>query len=164
LLENYLEKLRIISLQFSYSEGVNLLWLTIEGFSMELDYPDDLKYLDSHEYVRLDGEIATIGISAFAIDQLGDIVFLELPEAGEALEVGESFGTIESVKAVEELYPPVAGTVIERNDAMIESPELIADDPYGEGWLLKVRVENPDQELADVMTAEEYRAQVEGDD
>jgi glycine cleavage system H protein len=131
---------------------------------MELEYPDDLKYLDTHEYVRLDGEIATIGISAFAIDQLGDLVFLELPEAGEAVEVGESFGTIESVKAVEELYPPVAGTVIERNDAMIESPELIADDPYGEGWLLKVRIDDPDLEMADVMTAVEYRAQVEGDE
>jgi glycine cleavage system H protein len=132
---------------------------------MELEYPDDLKYLDSHEYVRLDGEIATIGISAFAIDQLGDLVFLELPEAGDAIAVGKSFGTIESVKAVEDLYPPVSGTVIERNEAMIEAPELIADDPYGEGWLLKIRVENPDLEsVAEVLSASEYRAQVEGDD
>jgi len=129
---------------------------------MELEYPDDLRYLDSHEYVRLDGEIATIGISAFAIDQLGDLVFLELPEVGETLEVGESFGTIESVKAVEDLYPPVSGTVIERNDAMIDSPELIADDPYGEGWLLKVRVSDPDDALADTLSANEYRSQVEG--
>jgi glycine cleavage system H protein len=129
---------------------------------MELKYPEDLRYLDSHEYVRLDGEIATIGISAFAVDQLGDIVFLELPEVGETLEVGESFGTIESVKAVEDLYPPVSGTVIERNDAMIDSPELIADDPYGEGWLLKVRVSDPDDALADTLSADEYRSQVEG--
>ena len=83
---------------------------------MDLEYPEDLKYLDTHEYVRLDGEIATIGISAFAIDQLGDIVFLELPEVGDAVDVGESFGTIESVKAVEDLYPPVSGTVIECNE------------------------------------------------
>lgn len=131
---------------------------------MEFEYPEDLKYLDSHEYVRLDGEIATIGISAFAIDQLGDLVFLELPEAGEAIVVGQSFGSVESVKAVEDLYPPVAGTVIERNDAMIEAPELIAADPYGEGWLLKIRVENPDLDLADVLSASEYRSQVEGDD
>lgn len=131
---------------------------------MELEYPEDLKYLDSHEYVRLDGEIATIGVSAFAIDQLGDIVFLELPEVGDALEVGENFGTIESVKAVEDLYPPVSGTVIERNEEMIESPESIAEDPYGEGWLLKVRVDNPDDELTDTLSAAEYRAQVEGEE
>lgn len=131
---------------------------------MELEYPEDLKYLDSHEYVRLDGEIATIGVSAFAIDQLGDIVFLELPEVGDALEVGESFGTIESVKAVEDLYPPISGTVIDRNEEMIESPESIAEDPYGEGWLLKLRVDNPDDELTDTLSAAEYRAQVEGED
>lgn len=131
---------------------------------MELEYPEDLKYLDSHEYVRLDGEIATIGVSAFAIDQLGDVVFLELPEVGDAVEVGETLGTIESVKAVEDLYPPVSGTVIERNEAAIESPEGLAEDPYGEGWLLKVRVDNPDDEMADVMSAQEYRALVEGMD
>lgn len=131
---------------------------------MELEYPEDLKYLDTHEYVRIDGEIATIGISAFAIDQLGDVVFLELPDVGDAVEVGESFGTVESVKAVEDLYPPVSGTVIERNEAAIESPEMIAEEPYGEGWLLKVRLDNPDEELADVLSAGEYRAQVEGED
>lgn len=129
---------------------------------MALEYPEDLKYLESHEYVRLDGEIATIGISAFAVDQLGDIVFLELPEIGDALEKDESFGSIESVKAVEDLNAPVSGTVIERNEAMIESPELITDDPYGEGWLLKVRINNPD-ELIDAMSANEYREQVEGE-
>jgi glycine cleavage system H protein len=131
---------------------------------MELEYPDDLRYLDTHEYVRLDGEIATIGVSAFALDQLGDLVFLELPEVGDSLEVGESFGSIESVKAVEDLYPPVSGTVIERNEAMINSPELIPDDPYGEGWLLKLRVDNPDDALNDTLSASEYRANVEGDE
>ncbi|MFM8309349.1 MAG: glycine cleavage system protein GcvH [Microcystis aeruginosa] len=130
---------------------------------MELEYPEDLRYLETHEYVRLEGEIATLGISAFAVDQLGDIVFLELPELGEALEVGSSFGTIESVKAVEELYPPVSGTVVDRNQAMIDSPELIADDPHGEGWLLKVRVENPGTALADTLSASEYRDQVAGE-
>ena len=131
---------------------------------MELEYPDDLKYLDTHEYLRLEGEIATIGLSAFALDQLGDIVFLELPEIGDAVEVEETFGTIESVKAVEDLYAPVSGKVIERNDAAIESPENIAEDPYGEGWFLKVRVDNPDKELVNVLSADEYRAQVEGEE
>lgn len=129
---------------------------------MSFEYPQDLKYLDSHEYVRLDGDIATIGISEFAVDQLGDIVFLELPEIGEAIAVGETFGTIESVKAVEELNSPVTGTVIERNDALIESPEQVADDPYGEGWFLKVRI-NDAAEIEDAMTADEYRALVEGE-
>jgi len=129
---------------------------------MALEYPDDLKYLDSHEYVRLDGEIATIGISAFAVDQLGDIVFLELPEIGDKLVKGETFGTVESVKAVEDLNAPVTGTVIERNTAMVDAPEQVAEDPYGEGWLLKLRVDDSD-ELEEALSAEEYRQQVEGE-
>ena len=129
---------------------------------MALEYPNDLKYLDSHEYVRLDGEIATIGISAFAIDQLGDIVFLELPEVGDAVTKGENFGTVESVKAVENLYSAVTGTVVERNDAVVDSPEEVVKDPYGEGWLLKVRVNDPG-EADDALSADEYRAQVEGE-
>jgi glycine cleavage system H protein len=129
---------------------------------MSFEYPQDLRYLDSHEYVRLDGDIATIGISEFAVDQLGDIVFLELPEIGEVIAIGETFGTIESVKAVEELNSPVTGTVIERNDALIESPEQVADDPYGEGWFLKVRI-NDATEIEEAMTADQYRALVEGE-
>lgn len=129
---------------------------------MALKYPDDLKYLDTHEYIRLEGEIATIGISAFAVDQLGDIVFLELPEVGATLEKGATFGTVESVKAVEDLKAPVTGTVIERNDAIVESPENLAEDPYAEGWLLKVRVNNP-SEVDDALSAEEYRQMVEGE-
>ena len=128
---------------------------------MALEYPDDLKYLDTHEYIRLEGEIATIGISAFAVDQLGDIVFLELPEVGATLEKGETFGTVESVKAVEDLKAPVTGTVVERNDAIVESPENLAEDPYAEGWLLKVRVDNP-SEVDDALSVEEYRLMVEG--
>ncbi len=128
---------------------------------MSFEYPQDLKYLDSHEYVRLEGEIATIGITEFAVDQLGDIVFLELPEIGDAIAKGETFGSIESVKAVEELNAPVSGTVIERNQTLIDSPEQVADDPYGEGWFLKVRVNDLD-EIEDVLTADEYSAQVEG--
>lgn len=131
---------------------------------MEIEYPEDLKYLDSHEYVRFDGEIATIGVSAFAIDQLGDVVFLELPEVGDAVETAETFGTIESVKAVEDLYPPVSGTVIERNDTAVDAPETLAEDPFGEGWLIKVKVDNPDDELEDVLSAAQYRSLVEGID
>jgi glycine cleavage system H protein len=129
---------------------------------MALTYPDDLKYLDTHEYIRLEGEIATIGISAFAVDQLGDIVFLDLPEVGAELEKGEAFGTVESVKAVEDLKAPITGTVLERNDAIVESPENLADDPYAEGWLLKVRVDNP-SEADDALSAEKYRQMVEGE-
>lgn len=128
---------------------------------MTLEYPQDLRYLDSHEYVRLDGEVATIGISAFAVDQLGDIVFIEVPAEGEILSKGEILGTIESVKAVEDLYVPISGTVIERNSTVIDAPEQLAQDPYGEGWLLKVKI-NDSSELEDTLSASEYRSQVEG--
>ena len=129
---------------------------------MTIEYPEDLKYTETHEYVRLDGEIATIGVSGFAVDQLGDIVFLELPDVNDAVEKGESFGTIESVKAVEDLKAPLSGTVIERNDAVVESPEQLAEDPYGEGWLLKIRTDDVD-EMDDAMSASEYQQLVEGE-
>ncbi|WP_413171198.1 glycine cleavage system protein GcvH [Anabaena azotica] len=126
------------------------------------EYPQDLRYLDTHEYVRLDGEIATIGISEYAIEQLGEIVFLEVSEIGDAISKGERFGTIESVKAVEEVNAPISGTVIERNDSVIDDPELISDDPYGEGWFIKVRVDDLG-EIDDTLTFDEYRALVEGE-
>lgn len=128
---------------------------------MSLEYPEDLKYLDSHEYVRLEGEIATIGISAFAVDQLGDIVFVEVPEVGTAVTKGETFGTVESVKAVEDLYSPISGTVTETNAGVLDAPEQLGDDPYGEGWLLKVRVKEP-EELEGTLSAQAYKAEVEG--
>lgn len=128
---------------------------------MSFEYPEDLKYLDSHEYIRLDGNIATIGISAFAVDQLGDIVFVEIPETGDTLTRGEVFGTIESVKAVEDLYAPLTGIVISSNQNIVDSPEQLATDPYGEGWLLKVKIDDL-AELQDTLTANEYRLQVEG--
>ncbi|BBD59824.1 glycine cleavage system H protein [Nostoc sp. HK-01] len=124
-------------------------------------YPVDLKYLDSHEYVRLDGETATIGITEYAVNQLGSIVFVELPEIGTTVEKGEEFGTVESVKAVETLYSPVSGTVVERNDIVMDDPEVLSDDPYGEGWFLKVRVNDP-SELEDTLTADNYSTLVEG--
>jgi glycine cleavage system H protein len=127
---------------------------------MALIYPDDLYYLDSHEYIRLDGDVATVGVTAFAIDQLGDIVFLELPEVGTLISKGEGCGTIESVKAVEELYGPVDGEVLERNEALIEAPERLQEDPYEEGWLLKVRVSG--DALANTMDVTAYKTLVEG--
>jgi len=128
---------------------------------MNITYPEDLKFLDSHEYVKIDGDTATIGISAFAVDQLGDIVFVEVPETGATVTKGETFGTVESVKAVEDLYSPVSGTVVERNDAVIDSPEQLTEDPYETGWLMKVQLSDP-TEVEDALSASEYRAQVEG--
>ena len=128
---------------------------------MSLEYPDNLRYVDSHEYVSTTASVATIGVSAFAVDQLGDIVFVELPEVGETISKGSAFGTIESVKAVEDLKAPISGKVIERNDAAIDAPELISTDPYQTGWLLKISFED-DSELKDTLSAKEYRVRVEG--
>jgi glycine cleavage system H protein len=129
---------------------------------MSFEYPEDLRYLDSHEYVRLDGDIATIGITAFAVEQLGDIVFVELPEVGDALTQGETLGSVESVKAVEDLYSPITGTVVESNALVTDTPEKLGEDPYGEGWLLKVKLDTtPD--LSEMMSAAEYRDRVEGE-
>jgi glycine cleavage system H protein len=128
---------------------------------MALDYPDNLKYTDTHEYVLLSEAMATVGISAFAVDQLGDIVFLELPEVGDTVEKGATFGTVESVKAVEDLKAPVTGTVTDRNTAMVDAPEQLVSDPYTQGWLIKVQLSDP-SELDDAMSAEAYRQKVEG--
>lgn len=127
---------------------------------MAFEYPDNLKYLDSHEYARIDDDdVAVIGITAFAVDQLGDIVFLELPDVGDLVEKGEKFGTVESVKAVEDLKAPVSGAVVARNDDLLDVPEQLADDPYGDGWLVKVKMDNP-EDLDDAMTADEYKDQL----
>lgn len=129
---------------------------------MAFEYPDNLQYTDTHEYLKIDGDVITVGITEFAIDQLGDIVFLELPDLGDNVEAGEKFGTIESVKAVEDLKSPVDGEVLERNDQLLDAPEQIADDPYGDGWLLKIKADNTDNIDDDTMTAAEYIEQVEG--
>ncbi|MBC1260491.1 glycine cleavage system protein GcvH [Synechococcus sp. BSF8S] len=128
---------------------------------MALQVPDDCRYADSHEYVRPEGELVRVGVSAFAVDQLGDIVFVELPEPGSVLERGSSFGTVESVKAVEELYAPISGTVELRNEAVLSSPEELQNDPYGEGWLLLVRPSDPAQ-LDDLLQPASYRSKLEG--
>lgn len=128
---------------------------------MALEYPDELKYLDSHEYLRVEGDTVVVGVTAYAVDQLGDIVYVALPEEGDQLVRGSSFGSIESVKAVEELYAPVSGTVLSVNTVAVEDPALIGSDPYGDGWLLKVRLSEVG-ELDDTLSAEEYRERVEG--
>ena len=128
---------------------------------MALSYPNDCRYADSHEYVRAEGELVRIGISAFAVDQLGDIVFVELPEVGAALGQGSSFGSVESVKAVEEVIAPISGTIEARNEAVLASPEELQNDPYGEGWLLLVRPSDPAQ-LDGLMDAATYSAKVDG--
>jgi glycine cleavage system H protein len=128
---------------------------------MALQFPDDCRFADSHEYVRPEGQGLRLGLSAFAIDQLGDIVFVDLPEVGAAIQRGESFGTVESVKAVEELMAPVSGVVEARNEAVLASPEELQNDPYGEGWLLVLRPADP-AELDDLLDAASYRGRVEG--
>ena len=100
----------------------------------------DRYYTETHEWVQADGDLATIGITDFAQSQLGDVVFLELPTVGRLLEAGDSFGVIESVKAASDLYSPVAGTVVEVNEALSDAPETVNRDPYGDGWLVKVRL------------------------
>jgi glycine cleavage system H protein len=128
---------------------------------MALNFPDDCRYADSHEYARSEGELARIGISAFAVDQLGDIVFVELPEVGSTITRGAGFGSVESVKAVEDLIAPIGGVVEARNEAVLASPEELQNDPYGEGWLLLIRPADP-AELASLLDAASYGAKVEG--
>ena len=102
--------------------------------------PADLRYTKDHEWVRLDGDVATIGITQYAADQLGDIVYVELPDIGRSFDQFSAFGVVESVKAVSDIYAPVGGDVAERNEAVAAKPELLNSDPYGDGWLLKVKV------------------------
>lgn len=105
--------------------------------------PADLRYTKEHEWVRLEGDVATVGITAHAADQLGDIVFVELPAVGTTLTQLATFGVVESVKAVSDLFAPVGGEVLEVNEALASAPEVVNSDPYGAGWLLKVRVADP---------------------
>ena len=121
--------------------------------------PTDLRYTRDHEWVRVDGDEATVGITQYAADQLGDIVFVELPEAGRSLEESKAFGVVESVKAVSDLFAPVDGTVTATNDALTGGPELVNSDPYGEGWMVKLRIADG-AELDDLLDADAYDALV----
>lgn len=120
-----------------------------------MDYPDDLAYSREHEWVRADGTRATIGITSFAADELGDIVFVELPEVGAQLSQFATFGVVESVKAVSDLYAPISGEVVEVNDALRDSPELLNSDPFGEGWIARVELSDSG-ELATLLSASDY--------
>jgi glycine cleavage system H protein len=128
---------------------------------MANQFPHDLRYSDSHEYVRVEGNEATMGVTNFAAEQLGDVVFVELPSVGQRVEAGESVGSIESVKAVSELYAMVSGDVVAINNEVDSSPELVNEDPYGDGWLVKIRMSDP-QELDRAMTADTYVSLVSG--
>jgi len=128
---------------------------------MALSFPDDCRYADSHEYARPEGERVRIGLSAFAIDQLGDIVFVELPDVGANLSRGGSFGSVESVKAVEDLLAPISGVVTARNEAVLNSPEELQNDPYGEGWLLIVQPGDT-AELDQLLDAASYSQKLDG--
>ena len=125
-------------------------------------YPDSLKYTKDHEWTRISGAVATIGITAFAKDQLGDVVYLELPEVGATITRGEPFGVVESTKAVSELFAPVTGKVIKINQPLVEAPEGINDDPHERGWLIEVMMSTP-AEANDLLTAQQYNELVAGE-
>ncbi len=121
-----------------------------------MNFPSNIKYTKDHEWIKVEGEFAKIGITEYAQGELGDIVFVELPKIGSKLEQGKSFGTIEAVKAVSDLYAPVNGEVVELNKEVQDSPEVVNKEPYERGWLVKVRIENPAQ-LANLLDVEAYK-------
>ena len=123
-----------------------------------MEFPAECKYTKEHEWIRVEGDLAEIGITNYAQDALGDIVFLELPETGTVLEREDSFGVVESVKAVSDLYAPISGTIEETNEPLADTPELINDHPHTEGWIVKIKMNDPSQldDLMDVKAYEEY--------
>jgi glycine cleavage system H protein len=127
----------------------------------ELSFPEDVRYSESHEWVKVAGETAKIGITDYAQDQLGDIVFVELPDVGESLEKGAEFGTVESVKAVSELYLPVGGEIVATNEALEDAPELINNTPFSEGWMVEVKFEDS-SELDALMDKDAYLSSLKG--
>jgi glycine cleavage system H protein len=125
-----------------------------------MEFPKELRYSREHEWVAVEDSIATIGITDYAQEQLGDVVYVELPEVGTQVTKDEAFGVVESVKAVSDIYAPVSGTVTEVNLPLADSPETINEDPYGDAWMIRVEMSDP-EELDDLMTAAEYREFVE---
>lgn len=125
--------------------------------------PKNLRYAASHEWAYLDGETCTIGITKFACEQLTDVVFIELPDIGDNVFAGDSYGEIESVKAVSDLYSPVNGEIVQINEKLIDDPGQVATDPYGKGWMVKIRVD-PGTTLDHLMTLEQYEKQVASED
>ncbi len=127
-----------------------------------MDFPDELKYTEEHEWIAIEADIATIGISDFAQSQLGDVVFVELPEVGDELEAGKPFGVVESVKAVSDIYSPLSGEVVEINEELPDAPETLNTSPYEDGWLIRIRLSNP-QELDDLLDATAYQELIKED-
>ncbi|WP_320675797.1 glycine cleavage system protein GcvH [Prochlorococcus sp. MIT 1300] len=126
---------------------------------MAFNFPEQYRFADSHEYAFLEEDLVRVGISAFAVDQLGDIVFVDLPEVGDVVTKGQTFGSVESVKAVEDMYSPISGEVVRRNESVLSSTEELQNDPHGEGWLLLVRPSEPSQ-LQELMDASSYANKV----
>ncbi|NMA55728.1 MAG: glycine cleavage system protein GcvH [Firmicutes bacterium] len=122
--------------------------------------PEELRYLDTHEWVRVEGDKAYVGITDYAQDQLGDVVFVELPEEGEEFEQKDSIAVVESVKAAADIYAPISGTVLAVNEALEDNPELVNEDPYGEGWMFTLSIDN-EEELEEMLTAEGYKKVLE---
>ncbi len=122
-----------------------------------MEFPEEFKYTEEHEWVMVEKELATIGITDFAQDAMGDVVFVELPEVGAVLEVGKPFGVVESVKAVSDIYAPISGTVEEINEDLVEAPEIINTSPYEDGWMIKIRMTDASDADA-LMTSEAYQA------
>ncbi len=127
----------------------------------ELIFPADLQYTESHEWIRTEGESVKVGLSDYAQDQLGDVVFIELPEIGESISRGAEFGTVESVKAVSDLYMPVGGEIVAVNSTLEASPELVNKSPYTDGWMIEIRPANPD-ELDDLLNSNAYLEKLKG--
>jgi len=127
----------------------------------ELNFPEDVRYSESHEWVKAEGEIAKLGITDYAQDQLGDIVFVELPDVGESFEKGAEFGTVESVKAVSELYMPVSGEIVAINDALEDAPELVNNKPFADGWMIEVKLDDS-SELDALMDKNAYLSILKG--
>lgn len=125
-----------------------------------MEFPKDLKYTKEHEWVKVEGNIATVGITDYAQDSLGDVVYVELPQEGATVTKHEPFGVVESVKAVSDLYAPLSGSVTEVNDAIVDSPEAINEDPYGDAWMIKVEISSA-SELGDLLNADEYQKFIE---
>ncbi len=124
--------------------------------------PNDLLYTKEHEWVKVEGDVATVGITDYAQDQLGDIIYVELPEVGRKVKQMEAVATVEAVKTAADVYSPVSGEVIETNPKLSDKPELLNQDPYGEGWMFKIKVENP-EELKNLLSPEEYRKLIEAE-
>lgn len=125
-----------------------------------MEFPNNLHYTKEHEWTRIEGNRAVVGITDFAQEELGDVVFVELPEVGKVIEAAGTFGVVESVKAVSDLYAPVSGTIVEVNTVLEDRPELVNQSPYGDGWMITIELSNPD-ELHDLLNAQAYQAYIE---